>query len=851
MNTIPTKKESLYERFGGRTKNFILLCLSLGIVAAAALIIWASTIKIPDFGSFVERRIENSTKIYDRTGKIMLYNVNQDMKRTEIPFSEMSIYIKNAAIAIEDAEFYQHHGIRITSIFRAVLANLTPGGITQGGSTITQQVIKMTLLDPEKTITRKIKEWILAVKLDRTLSKEDILAIYLNEAPYGGNIYGIYEAAGTFFNKAPKDLTLAEAAYLAAIPQAPTYYSPYGKHKDDLIKRKNLVLSRMQVLGFITEAEYAQASAEDVLFQPQTPNNLKAPHFVFYVKDYLEGIYGEEMVETGGLKVTTTLDYDMQQTAEEIVKKYALENQQKFNASNAALVAVDPKTGDILTMVGSRDYFDKDIDGNYNIALAKRQPGSSFKPFVYVTAFAKGYTPNTVLFDVPTEFQTTCNAYGQALPGYSQSDCYMPQNYDDKFRGPMTLRDALAQSINVPAVKTLYLAGIKDSLKVARDLGIKTLTDQSRYGLTLVLGGGEVTLLDMTSAYSVFANGGVKNTHRAVLKVEDSSGRILEENTLHPETVLEKNNALMISDILSDNVARTPLYGTNSALYFPGRTDVAAKTGTTNDYRDVWIVGYTPSLSVGAWAGNNDNTPMEKKTSGLIIAPLWHEFMAKILEGKPSEVFEKPIIPDDPQTMRPVLRGQWLGGESFFIDKISGKAATEYTPKETLEERVITNVHSILYWIDKANPLGPPPQKPANDPQFRNWETAVQNWWAQHQSAYPHITALDKPTSSDDIHTQTSAPTITIISPDTTTVYQPEQRITIAIANQGAFSLKKVDFFLNDEFLGSVKTNPFIFSFTPESVASIQRNNELRVVAYDAVSSVTQASQSLLVNTGQ
>ena len=327
-------------------------------------------------------------------------------------------------------------------------------------------------------------------------------------------------------------------------------------------------------------------------------------------------------------------------------------------------MAIDPKTGQILTMVGSRDYFDKKIDGNYNIATANRQPGSSFKPFIYATAFNKGFTPDSVLFDLPTEFQTTCNAYGKALAGYNQKDCYMPDNYDGKYRGPIKLRDALAQSINIPAVKLFYLAGLKDSLKTAEDMGISTLTDVSRYGLTLVIGGGEVSLLDMTSAYGVFANDGVKNQYTGVLKVEDANGNILEEYTPNPQEVLPKNIALTISNILSDNIARIPTFGSSSPLVVPGR-EVAAKTGTTNSNKDAWTLGYTPSIVVGVWAGNNDNKPMKKGGSAM-AGPIWNKFINEALKILPNEKFEKPNLEIDPKTVKPVLRGYWQGNENFL-----------------------------------------------------------------------------------------------------------------------------------------------------------------------------------------
>ncbi|MEK7104820.1 MAG: transglycosylase domain-containing protein, partial [Patescibacteria group bacterium] len=721
-------------------KNLAMLLAGIFILLSGIIIIWISSLKIPDFNSFENRKVVNSTKIYDRTGEILLYDIHQDIKKTDIPFEKMGVNIKNATVAIEDSEFYNHGGIRITSIVRATLSNLFGGaGKTQGGSTITQQLVKNALLTQKKTIARKIKEWVLAIKIDQSMPKEKILEYYLNENPYGGNVYGIEEASKTYFNKNSQDLTLSEAAYLASIPQSPTLLSPYGKNKDKLDARKNLVLSRMLDLKFISEKDYIIAKNEIVNFIPQATVGIKAPHFVFFIKDYLEQKYGSDAVENGGLKVITTLNYDLQEKGEVIVKEGALKNEKEWNGKNAGLVAIDPKTGQILTMVGSRDYFDKTIDGNYNIATAWRQPGSSFKPFIYATAFNKGFTPDTVLFDLSTEFQTTCNVYGKALPGYNQNDCYMPSNYDGKYRGPMKLKDALAQSINIPAVKLFYLSGLKDSLKTAEDMGISTLTDTSRYGLTLVIGGGEVSLLDMTSAYGVFANDGIRNQYTGILKVENASGKVLEEYISNTKEVLPKNTALTLSDILSDNIARAPTFGLSSPLFIPGR-DVAVKTGTTNSNKDAWTIGYTPSIVVGVWAGNNDNKPM-KKGGSAVAGPIWNKFMNEVLKILPNEKFEKPNLETDPKIVKPVIRGYWQGNENFFIDKISGKLAGEFTPRETMEEKVITSVHSILYWVNKNDILGVPPLNPNDDSQFSRWEIPVQNWWAQNSGKY-EITTL-------------------------------------------------------------------------------------------------------------
>jgi len=814
-------------------KNLIMFVAGIFILFTGIAVIWVSSLKIPDFHSFEGRKVINSTKIYDRTGEILLYDIHQDIKRTNIPFEKMSANIKNATVAIEDSEFYNHGGIKITSIIRAVLSNLFSSiGKTQGGSTITQQLVKNTLLTSKKTIVRKIKEWVLAIKIDGSMPKEKILEYYLNENPYGGNIYGIEEASKTYFNKNAQSLTLAEAAYLASIPQSPTFLSPYGKNKDKLDVRKNLVLSRMLELKFISQEEYNIAKNEITTFVPQATVGIKAPHFVFFIKDYLEQKYGSESVEGGGLKVTTTLDYNLQEKGEEIVKEGALENEKNWNGKNAALVAIDPKTGQILTMIGSRDYFDKNIDGNYNVATASRQPGSSFKPFIYATAFNKGLTPDTVLFDLPTEFQTTCDVYGKALPGHNQDDCYMPDNYDSKYRGPMKLRDALAQSINIPAVKLFYLAGLSDSLKTAEDMGISTLTDISRYGLTLVIGGGEVSLLDMTSAYGVFANNGVRNQYTGILKIEDMNGKVLEEYTPNTKEVLPKNTALTISDILSDNIARAPTFGLLSALFIPGK-DVAVKTGTTNNNKDAWTIGYTSSIVVGVWAGNNDNKQMKK--GGVSVAgPIWNKFMNETLKMLPNEKFEKPNLEIDSKTTKPVLRGYWQGNENFFIDKISGKLASEFTPKETTQEKIITNVHSILYWVDKDNILGTPPLNPSNDSQFNHWEFPVQNWWAQNGWKYEKITWAEKPTEIDNIHTNTSQPNISIIEPNITSIYPSDQKIQLKVSNSGYFPLQKIDIFINNIFIDTIRA-PFNFSFIPEELDNLKSENELKIISYDTV----------------
>lgn len=814
-------------------KQLFVIFISLFFIFCGSVALWISTFQMPDLQSFDTRKVTQSTKIYDRTGKILLYDIHEDTKRIVVPFENISKNIKNATVAIEDEEFYQHGGIKISSIIRSVLSNLLSGSFSQGGSTITQQVIKNSLLTTEKTISRKLKEWVLSIELEKVMTKEQILSVYLNANPYGGTIYGVEEASTAFFGKKAIDVSLAEAAYLAAIPKAPTFYSPYGQNKTKLDERQKLVLSKMLENKFITQEEYDKSIKEVVVFLPQEKYGIRAPHFVEFIKQYLVDKYGETAVIEKGFKIITTLNYDLQLKAEEIVKRKALENKEKFNAENASVVAIDPKTGQILAMVGSRDYFDKEIDGNFNVALAHRQPGSTFKPFVYATAFEKGYTPDTVVFDLRTEFQTTCTPDGHPIDPNaiisSSTACYMPENYDNQYLGPISLRNALAQSRNIPAIKTLYLAGIKESLETAKSMGIKSLSsDPNQYGLTLVLGGGEVSLLDMTSAYGVFANDGVRNPYTGIMSVEDLQGNILEIYAHNPRTVLVPNIAETISDVLSDNVAKIPAYGIDSPLFFLGK-QVASKTGTTNDYKDAWSIGYTPEIVIGAWVGNNNNKPMVKKVAGMIVAPLWHEVMGVALASTTGETFIKPLPID--QTIKPVLRGIWQGDETYFIDKVSGKLATDMTPEETKVEIVVPNIHSILYWVNKNDPLGPAPINPADDSQYNFWEYSVQNWLLTHPKA-----STSKPVSYDDLHTIFNQPRVTITSPLPGVEYSRDYRISVIPSVLARYPVLKANFYLNDEFVGTSNTYPFTLSFVPSSTNSfVVGNNELKVVFYDNI----------------
>lgn len=783
-----------------KSKNFWISILVISLVFIGSFLIWISSFNLPNLGNFEERQVVQSTKIYDRTGEIVLFDVFKDIKRTVVQLENISPNLINATIAVEDKDFYKHNGIQISSILRAVAKNLSDGNLLggQGGSTITQQVIKNALLTREKKISRKIKEWVLAPRLESVLSKDEILEVYLNEIPYGGSVYGIQEASLRFFGKNATDLSVAESAYLAALPQAPTYFSPYGNNIEELEKRKNFVLDQMVEIKYITKEEAEQAKQEEVSFQKQEDYGIKAPHFVMYIIEQLEKEYGRDVVENGGLKVITTLDYELQEKAEEVAKKYALENSMKFDAENAAIVAVS-KEGEILTMVGSRDYFDEEIDGNFNITTASRQPGSSIKPIIYSEAFNKGFRPETVVFDLDTEFSATCSSGG---------NCYRPVNYDGIFRGPMSLREALAQSVNIPAVKTFYLAGLEDSLQLAKNMGLETLGNIKQYGLTLVLGGGEVTPLDMATAYSVFAAEGIKYDRKSILKIESSSGEVLLENKVEERfktRVLPEQTARLISDVLSDNSARTPAFGSNSFLNI---NNVAVKTGTTNDYRDAWIVGYSSDISVAAWAGNNDNRSMEKKVAGFIVAPMWNEFMNFALEKTNNSGFTPPS-PIDPN-IKPIIAGHWQGG-SFekIIDKNTGKTPTEETKPEDIE-RIVTStpneVHNILHWINKSDPLGPYPSNPYSDPQYPLWEASVQNWLGNQNFNFNNNS-----NSSNNSNNE-----ISITSPVDGNFYNRDSIIyvTVSFSKQ----IKESTVSLDDQTLGSLNKNDKSASFSPSEL---------------------------------
>ena len=615
------------------------------IVLTVFLFIWYGR-DLPTPGKLSSSNLSQSTRILDRNG-IVLYDIYGDQNRTYVRLSDISKYLQEGTISIEDKNFYKNQGFSVTGIIRSFLNILLLRGIS-GGSTITQQLVKNALLTSERSIPRKIKEFILAIQVDKKYSKDQILELYLNVAPYGGTNVGVETAAEQYFGKKAKDLNLVESAILAGFPQSPSYYSPYGEYPKAYIDRATAVLRRMREDGYITSSQEKQADKElpNEHFLPIT-QSIKAPHFSFYVKNLLIQQYGSNLVEHGGLTITTTLDYKLQEAAEQIVKE-EVNSAHYLRVGNGAAVVLNPQNGEILAMVGSKDFFATEsasfdnpkkkvpFDGQYNvITQGHRQPGSSIKPVMYATALEQGYTAATLIMDTKTVF-----------PNQGGKD-YIPVNYDGKYHGPVQLRFALGNSLNIPAVKMLARVGIKNMLQTAYNMGISTLAPSQdnidRFGLSVTLGGGEVIPLEEATAYSAFANGGYKVDPTAVLKVTDRSGKVLyQKQDVSRSRVLPAEVAFIISHILLDNNARLLTFGPNSYLNIPGKT-VAVKTGTTDDKRDNWAIGWTPSILVASWVGNNDNSPMGSIASGVTGAtPIWRRIIMEALKDKPNEDFQKP-----------------------------------------------------------------------------------------------------------------------------------------------------------------------------------------------------------------
>jgi len=603
--------------------NAIMMILA-GVLIASFFIY---KFKTPELSDLSRPKFPETSVIYDRTGEKVLYEIHGEENRKFLSHEEIPEVMRIATISAEDKEFYNHFGIDPMSIIRAMKTNIERNGIVQGGSTVTQQLARNVFLTREKTLWRKYIEALIAIKIERNFTKDEILDLYLNEVPYGSNAYGVGSAAETFFGKEAKDLTLSEAVFLASLPKAPTYYSPYGNNTSMLRNRYQETLGNVEKLDLASKDEIESARKNDILSEiVPFSEPIVAPHFVFYVIENLEEQYGREFLEKGGLRVTTTIDMDLQAAAEKSVKEGVARNLSR-GASNAALVAIDPKTGEVLAMVGSKDYFDTALDGQVNVTTRERQPGSSFKPIVYATAFERGYQPESLVADVPTDFG----------PDGGGRD-YIPRNYDGKFHGVLPMRKTLAMSLNIPAIKTLRAVGIDNAISMAHRLGITTINDNDRYGLSLAIGGAEVRPIDLTAAFSVFANDGMRNKAHGIREILDKENdRYVFKDT--KMEVLDPQVARKINSVLSDNDARSAIFGPRSPLYIPGRK-VAAKTGTTQEFRDAWTVGYTPSIAVGVWAGNNNSNPMKSGSDGVFVAaPIWRSFMDQALAYFPSDSF--------------------------------------------------------------------------------------------------------------------------------------------------------------------------------------------------------------------
>lgn len=770
----------------------------IGLAALLLLALWYAK-DLPDPEQILSKGFAQSTKIYDRTGQVLLYQVGEE-RRTVINIQELPEHVRLATLAAEDADFYKHPGIDVTGILRAAWYDVQKQELEQGGSTITQQFVKNALLTSEKTFSRKIKEMMLSFWLEIKYSKDEILGFYLNQIPYGGSAYGIEQGSRTYFGKSAKELTLPEAAALAALPWRPTRLSPYGEHKDELLARKDLILNRMAKEGFITNEERDKAKKEELKFSA-APNSFIAPHFVIYIKEYLESTYGAEVVEKGGLEVITSLDVRLQEQAEEAVAEVAKSNETKYRASNASLVGLDPKTGQILAMVGSRDWFDDKVDGKVNVALRLRQPGSSFKPIVYSKLFEQGLGPESLVFDLTTTFRTRA---GQP---------YTPINYDGRAHGLLTMRQALAHSRNIPAVKALYLVGVDNAIAHAKKMGIDTI-DPGRVDLALVLGGAEVRLLDLTAAYGVFANDGTYYKPNGILRVKTNNGQILEEFKAQGSPVMDAEVTRLITSILSDNATRAAVFGPNSPLYIPGVAS-AAKTGTTSDFKDGWTLGYTPNLVVGVWAGNNDNTPTKNGEGAFIAGPIWNRVVRFAATKYPTE-FGGAFPPLKPHKLldKPMANGK-LGSETkIMIDKSTGLPASTQTPDEFKEERIYKQAHSLLYYM-----------RP-NDPQVGAWEAPIQAWVGSQPDSYLYGAP---PTEEQQPPKEKPSKKVDF---DVTNMRDGEEvtnTVTIEYTFDSDLPLKQVDIFIDDTLIKTSAQSPVEISLAQFSAGK----HELRLRAFN------------------
>ncbi len=769
-------------------------------------------------------KIKQATRFYDRSGQHLLYQTSGKENRTIIEFKDMSPYIRNATVALEDKDFYKHGGFSLTGFIRAGVNNVL-GRPQQGGSTITQQFVKNALLSNERTYTRKIKELILSEEIERNYSKDQILAFYLNQIPYGGpNEYGIESASKSFFKKNSKDLTLDEAALLASIPQSPTYFSPYGDNTDALVLKRNRVLDLMKDQGYIKKEEADEAKKVDTmakvipLDQKSGEANIDSPHFVKEAQKQLEAELGANTVLNGGLKVITTLDYDKQKAAEK-----AMADNMKYvepKGDNAALVSEDIKTGQVLAYVGSRGYSHPGY-GNFDAAQALRQPGSSIKPFEYAKLFETGkWGPGSIMYDVPTDF-----------------GAYKPQNFDKGYRGNMSIRSALAESRNIPAIKAMYIAGQENVMKFIQQAGEKSFCTDGcpQVGLSMAIGGAEVKLAEHTHAYTLFARGGVYKPQAYVLKVESPTGKVLKEwKDTEGKRLIDEQIAYNINDILSDNGARAPTFGANARGFtIPGQT-TAAKTGTTNDAKDGWMMGYSTRIITGVWVGNHDNRAMNS-TTHLQTGPMWSQYMAEAHKGMQDEKFNKPAgikeIRLDSTTGYQVDNGGKVDRfASFFtpkkassnskytIDSVSNKLATDCTPQRARKE--MTGAGRVDAEI------------PSSDPAYGRWLAGVKTKFPQAGGGGDGAAPADK----DDVHKCSDA------KPSVSLSVSATGKMT-ATVTQGTFAMDVLNFIVDGQIVSSQNVGGGTYEFTPSGLSSGSHTFKVEAIdkgLYDAVDEKSQ-----------
>lgn len=720
-----------------KLSRYALIALIAGIVMMFGVFIWFSR-DLPEPGKLVEAQAENSTRIYDRND-VPLYSVYEDVNRTYVKLDKIPKDLQQATIAVEDKDFYENDGFSITGYVRGLIIDPIFRRRVTGGSTITQQLVKNVLLTSERSLPRKVKELVLAIQVDKRYSKEEILEMYLNDVPYGGTAIGVEAASENYFGKKVGELNLAQSAFLAGLPQSPSAYSPYSGNKY-YIDRSAVVLKAMRDEGYITQEEEKKALDEikKMKFEKQDSVSMKAPHFVIYVKQLLAAQFGEAAVETGGLQVKTTLDYELQKKSEDIVKE-EVDKLKSYKVGNGAAMVTDPKTGEVLVMVGSKDYFDAQNDGNFNVATANRQPGSSLKPIIFAAAFEKGYSPATMLMDVRTDFPTNDPS----------KPIYTPVNYDGKFRGPTQVRFALGNSLNIPAVKMLAKIGIADAMEKGYEMGLTnwepTANAMANVGLSLVLGGREVSLKDEMTAYGVFANKGEKKELITILEVKDNNGKTLfKAKEKDGQKVLSEEISFLISHILLDNNARSDAFGASSAINIPG---VAVKTGTTDEKRDNWTIGYTPAVVAGVWVGNNDNSPMNPSiASGVTGAsPIWRRIMLEALKVKKLEEFKVPegVV---------AVQVDSVGGGMPSGDRATRSEYFVKGTEPTSESQILKKKDDKYYYVIRES-------DPVSTDGINRWQEAIDKWIAEFRKDDPAFNPpgeLVNPPSSDS---QTPTPT--------------------------------------------------------------------------------------------